>query len=146
MALKTYRSGVWHALASLKVFRSGSWRQLKTLKVWDGSAWRQIGRFIEPLTLSVSPNPVVETSGGSPTTQTVSGTATATPAGGLGPFTYAWAHVSGDTMTITNGATATATFSKTLAGGASASGVFAVTGTDAAGQTATVNVPVGLFN
>jgi hypothetical protein len=141
MALKTYRSGVWHALASLKVFRSGSWRQLKTLKVWDGSAWRLIGNFVQPL--AVSAPGAYGFSSSSPVT---SNATTATPAGGVAPYSYSWAHISGASMTANSPASATTTFTGVVGPGADLSAVFRVTVTDSLAQTATADVTVDLTN
>jgi len=40
---------------------------------------------------------------------------TATPANGVGPFTYSWVYVSGSTFTVNSSTSATTTFSKTAA-------------------------------
>lgn len=41
--------------------------------------------------------------------------ATVSTSGGVGPFTYSWAHVSGDTFTVNSASSASTTFSKTMA-------------------------------
>ncbi len=55
---------------------------------------------------------------------------TVTVAGGTGPFTYAWALVSGDTFTPNSPTSATTNFSTSLTAGQEKSGVYRCTVTD----------------
>jgi hypothetical protein len=65
-----------------------------------------------------------------------------TPTGGTGPYTYAWALVSGDAFTVNSPTAATTTFSTTLISGQEKSAVYRCTVTDslAAEATATVSI------
>lgn len=69
------------------------------------------------------------------------GPVTATPRGGSGSYTYAWAYTSGDTFGVSASTSATTTFSK---GGLTGtySGVYTCTVTDAAGATASAPVSI----
>jgi hypothetical protein len=145
-ALEVFRNGAWHELTSLKVYRSGAWRRLKTLKVYSGGAWRSIVNFIQPLTLSVSPSSVSGAGSGT-TAQTVySGSATVTPSGGVGPFTYSWARVSGAAITPLSPSSASSAFYKYLNKFELANATMRCTVTDSQGSTATADVDVTLDN
>ena len=135
--LQTFRNASWHPLQTLQVYRNGAWRRLKTLKVYSGGAWRLIGNFVQPLTLN-APDAVA---GGYDSVQTAS--STATPAGGLAPYSYSWSKVSGTTMTVSGATTATAGFlSPTLSVGETVTAVYRCTCTDSAAQTATKDINV----
>lgn len=69
-----------------------------------------------------------------------------TPSGGVAPYTYSWALLSGFAMTISNPTNAASYFSATVPGGVTRSAVYRCTVTDAASATATVDVPIDLTN
>lgn len=147
MALQTYRDGVWHDLSSLKVFRNGAWRKLRTLKVYRSGTWQIIGNFIQPLSLAISPSEV--DGGGSDGFHSVlitSAAATATPAGGIAPYSYAWAQLSGDAMTILAPTSAMTQFRASAPPGRTLSATFQCTCADNAGSAATASVFVQLTN
>lgn len=143
--LQIFRNASWHPLQTLQVYRNGAWRRLKTLKVYSGGAWRLIGNFMPPLSVSAYPTGV----GGVGYTNTSvivgSNPTTATPAGGLAPYTYNWAKVSGDAITASQPNSATTDFGGTVAVNTTASAIFRVTCTDSSGRTATADVSVNLF-
>jgi hypothetical protein len=146
-AVRQYRNGAWRANTAIYARQAGAWRQLRSLKVFSGGAWRQVANFVDPLTLSVSPANVFGAGNGAYTQSVSSGFATATPAGGKAPYSYAWAMTDGDTSITVNSATnATVTFSKTLAKFDVAYGTARCTVTDANGSTASANVTVTLTN
>lgn len=99
------------------------------------------------LTVSASPaNPSATRATNTTGSVSVNSTATATGGSGTG-FTYSWAYVSGTSFTITNGGTATATFSTTVAPNDNFVGVYRCTATDSiggAGHTNTVDSNVQL--
>lgn len=69
---------------------------------------------------------------------------TVTAAGGTSPYTYAWAKVSGDTLTVTSPTSAATTFSGTPGVGNTLHAVYRCTVTDNVAATATVDVSVSL--
>ena len=83
------------------------------------------------------------TSGGGPVTLTTP-TVTAEAAGGVGPYTYAWTRISGDSaITATAPSAATTAFTASLAVDETKIAMFRVTATDTAtGATATADVSV----
>lgn len=145
MALQQFRNSAWHSLSTLYAYRSGAWQRLKTLKVYSGGAWRLIGKFVPPVTVSAYPAGV----GGMSYTNTSvivgSNPTTATPSGGLAPYTYSWAKVSGDAITASQPSNATTDFGGTVAVNMTATAIFRVTCTDSIGQTATADVSVSLY-
>jgi len=67
---------------------------------------------------------------------------TVTPTGGTGPYTYAWALVSGDMFTVNNPTAATTSFTTTLTTGQDKGAVYRCTVTDSLLATATCTVSV----
>jgi hypothetical protein len=68
-------------------------------------------------------------------------TTTATPTGGVGPYTYAWTKVSGATLTVTASTSATTAFQATgLAVGEARDATYRCTVTDSTAATATADV------
>ena len=95
----------------------------------------------ETLTFSASASPI--SAGGfrhSGVVQT--NTVTVTPAGGTGPYTYAWTYVSGDAVTVLSPSSAATKFSS--ATGAEA--VYKCTVTGSLAATAVVNVGISISN
>lgn len=79
---------------------------------------------------------------GSITTNTI----TVTPAGGTGPYTYAWAFITDDAFTINSPTAATTSFTRLLTNGTSVSADCKCTVTDAALDTFEVAVVVSGFS
>jgi hypothetical protein len=72
---------------------------------------------------------------------------TATASFGTGPWTYAWAYFSGDTLdTIGSPAAATTTFTTALGDGNRADAIYRVTATDSLLATATADVAITLIS
>ena len=84
--MKAFVGAAWREITSAKAFIGGAWRTLTVGKAYNGSAWQSAASFVLPMSLTITPNPC--NTGGS--YYVVSRTMTATPTGGLGPFTYAW--------------------------------------------------------
>lgn len=117
--------------------RSGSsWVNVQTVKRRSGSSWVTVWTAYTAPTASV-PSSVSGASSGTSSSGSVSASATCSVSNGQAPYTYAWQHVSGTTFTVSNGSSATATFSSTI--GASPgvtttqSGVYRCKVTDAKG-------------
>jgi hypothetical protein len=95
--------------------------------------------------MSVSLSPTAVSTGGTTSSLTTAGV-TATPAGGTAPYTYSWAKVSGDAITVNSPTSATTTFSATgLALDEERSAVFRVTCTDAGALSATRDITVTII-
>lgn len=93
--------------------------------------------FLRAAALSVSTNNRTA-SGTSSTINTNYPSSGVSVSGGVTPYTYSWAKVSGDAITVTNETTATPTFSATgLAYGESRSAVYELTVTDSIGTVGT---------
>lgn len=142
MALKFKdAAGVLRTITKLSVRDAGSvTRSIRSLKVKDGATLRTVATFILPLTVSISPSGGVFGAVSSSVGATVTtNAATATPAGGTAPYTYSWVRLSG--FGAANTATsAVTTFSEFVQPSIVKTGVFRVTVTDAASQTATATV------
>lgn len=134
--------GAWVSPTTAEAFAGGTWRTLKYAEAYYSGAWRKIVSFVLPLTLSATGG------SGSAASSTVTGnTATATPSGGLAPFTYSWVHLSGATMTINTPSSASTTFTASgVADGATVTATFRCTATDSLGSTATADLTVNLTN
>src|SRR5690606_23481898 len=102
---------------------------------------RLVGIFAQPLALTLTPSPLYDEGFDANVRQ---GVCTASPTGGVGPFTYKWAKVSGDPIVIVGSDTSAAVTlqSPVLAAGQSVSAVFECTCTDSVGQTAVASVTV----
>ena len=114
---------------------------------WDTAYLRRnqlILSFTPVMSASIVPASLSTTRTGSGTATVTSGNTLVVPSNGQGPFSYAWAKVSGTTLTVTG--QNSATFSASLAANTSASAVYRCTVTDANGATCTVDVSVSLTN
>jgi hypothetical protein len=130
-------NGAWRTIDSGKVYLNGAWRTLNYANAYISGSWRKVATFIAQLTLAISPTSVHATN------SSTTGTATATPSGGLGPFTYAWTLVSNSGVTgpqIASPTTASTQFYGTPTDGSSGSCVFRCTVTDSLGSTATADI------
>ena len=78
--------GVWVTPTTATAYINGAWRTLPRAKAYIAAAWRDVASFVQPMTLALT--------GNYKSTSSTSGTETATPTGGLAPFTYSWAAVS----------------------------------------------------
>jgi hypothetical protein len=99
--MKLRLGGAWQDITGAKVFSGGAWRTVTAIKVYEDAAWRDVANFTGgggTITLAISPSPVTKT--GRTATITTSNV-TATPAGGLAPYAYAWVKQSGDDIGIT---------------------------------------------
>jgi hypothetical protein len=137
------KGSAWKTIEYGEIFIGGAWRRLKYGEAYLSGAWKQIVSFIPALTLAISPSSV-GASGGA----TMTDAATATPTGGLGPFTYAWTLVSNDGVTspaATSPTTATTRFTGSATDGHSGTATFRCTCTDSLGTTATADVAASWF-
>lgn len=141
--------GSWTTIAGGQIFLGGSWRTIIRGEAYKGGAWVTLASFSSTLSLSVSPSPAVF--GVHPlalTTRTVTGTVTATPSGGLGPYTYLYETLTytGSAPSIASPTSATTSVSKSVPANVTYSDSFRVTATDVLGATAHVDFPITFFN
>lgn len=148
--------GAWQAIAGAKVFASKSWRTVVAVRIYSGGAWRLVANWTPPSppppgggggtggtggggTISVSISPSPFTGQNTRTGTTPRATLTATPHGGLSPYTYSWTTVtSSDPMTIVS-----PTLASTVVKGpdsTSSTATFRCTVTDSLGVTAHADV------
>lgn len=150
MAMKVMDAGsVLRTITKYRVLEGASLRNILRMKVMDadGVTLRTVATFAQPLSLSISPSPVDGTGPGTEPATITSDLATASPSGGLGPYSYSWAYVSGDTVTITSPSSAATTFSREMVWPKQiATATVRCTCTDSSGQSATADLTVFLSN
>lgn len=139
-------NGAWRTISSGKVYLNGAWRTLSYGNAYVSGAWRKIATFVQTLTLSISPPPDATEAAFTMT----SNATTATPSGGLGPFTYAWSVVSSSGLSgisINSPTTASTTVTASVNGPAGSFGTVTLQciATDSLGSTASATV-VGSFD
>lgn len=144
-------TGAYRTITRLRVRDGSITRLIRTVKVMDanGVTLRTVASLAPPLSLSINPSTVsgsVNTA--LPTPVTTSAT-TATPSGGIGPYSYAWAVEQPDYGVVTIGAptNATTTFTHTRTNlGDLVFALATCTVTDGLGQTASANVTARFTN
>lgn len=145
MPMKLRLGGEWRDISAAKVYLNGAWRPLVAIKIYYDSAWRDVANFTGgggSVTLSISPSPVTRT-GRNETINTAN--VTATPAGGLAPYTYAWTKQSGDSISAVSSSSAVTQFQATgMAVDETRQAVFRCTCTDSLGSSATADVSVSI--
>ena len=94
--------GTWRQLTEVHVNDAGTWRTIQEVYVNDAGTWRSVFVFFSAdagADINTTSNPVGRT---------------CSVVGGTGPFTYAWARISGDTrITASPTNTASTQFSRT---------------------------------
>jgi hypothetical protein len=138
--MKIRVGGAFEDVTSGQVRIAGAWRRLTGAKAYISGAWKDVASFLQPLTLDVSPSSdraIVVPSAFADTIPI-----TATPTGGLGPYTYAWTRVSGSTGAALSPTSATSQFRAFITSVGEFTSTFLCTVTDANGNTATDNVEV----
>ena len=136
--------GAWREVTTGRVRVGGAWKTLVRARAYIGGAWKDIATFTLPLTVTPSPSSAVANRIGAGTATTSA--VTATPSGGLSPFTYAWARISGTGGTINSATSATTTFSRVMGEDEVATNVFRCTVSDSLGGTATADVTVDFIS
>ena len=141
--------GDWKPMTGAKGVAGAGWRTVVAVRVYASGDWREVANFTAPpddpgpppdgMTLSISPSPVL-TSGSS--ALIVSGTVTATPSGGLAPYTYAWTASGDHTISVSSRTSASTKFtaSGVLAAEPSAQGTATCTVTDRLGNSTSAQV------
>lgn len=135
-------SGTWQTLKTVAVNVGGTWQTVKSVWMNVGGTWQRV--FNSILTAIASPTSVSGTASGTVVVTVVSSATTVTVTGGTPGYTYSWALVSGNALTITSPSSATTTFSRSMSGNTSVTAVYRCTVHDAVGSTATADVSVEL--
>jgi hypothetical protein len=122
----------------------GQWRPMTRAVTYVSGQWKQVAVFTQPVTLSITPESVSGfiVGGGTATTNA----ATATPSGGLAPFTYSWTQTFGSGAGISSPSAATTTFSLAISPNDFQTATFQCVVTDSLGSAATANVNATFFS
>lgn len=140
--LSVRQGGALREIKRLRLLQLGSLRDIRVLKQLNGGTLRIVGQFAPALSVSASPSSVsgATSSFSGPPQGVVTNSTTATPAGGVAPYTYAWTITGqGSPGALSPNAAKTA-FVATVPCGETYSNTATVTVTDAIGQTATDTV------
>lgn len=151
MTMKRWDGASFIDLTVAKRWDGASWVNLTIAKRWDGASWIDI-----PLpggggglSLTVSPGTASgfeSRVGFAPAVLTVtSNSVTATPTGGVGPYTFSWARITGSSAPQANSPTsATTSWSANLGKNQVGDATWRCTVTDSLFATAFADVPVYL--
>lgn len=136
---------VERTIIKCRVLDGGTLRNILRMKVLDAdnTTLRTVATFSPPMSLSVSPPSLYAESIFDTVLTTAA--ATATPTGGLGPYTYAWTILSGDATVNFPTSAVTQFTSGELTPNVPSSATARCTCTDAGGQTATADVELGFL-
>lgn len=138
MAIGAKSGSSWGTKTNVAVKISGVW-VARNLAVKVGGTWQTKHSTTSPLAASVDDS--TPYGDGEQGTGTIwSNAATVTASGGTAPYTYAWSKVSGDTLTVESSTAASTRFGHSSATVGTWTGVYRCTVTDAASNTATVDV------
>lgn len=144
MGISVRHLSAWHPIQNLWARHMSEWRRIRRLRVRVGGAWREVGNFILPLTASASgTNGIVYANGAA----TVTGSVSATPGGGLGPYSYAWTLLSwtgGGTLNFSSSRATTSVWVNYPAGIHNGDATLRCVITDARGGTASATAIVNL--
>lgn len=136
--MKVSVGGVFKDVASIKVSPINAWKAVANTKAAVGGVWKVGETFTVPLSVSlsdISPQGRDRTNVGFAVTNSV----TATPSGGVLPYAYSWALLSGVGVADSPNSAST-TFTGSVSEGESLTGTFRVTVTDAFAQTVTADL------
>ncbi len=145
MTIRVRVDGAIRAVTGMRIMVAGVERRVLTIRTMQGGTVRKIARFADPLSVNVSPASVSGAVSFPDVAPCNTGPVTAQPMGGLAPYAYAWAYLSGYPAEARNPTMASTGFTAELGPGDAAS-VMRVTVTDAAGQTAQADVQVYFSN
>ena len=142
--MDAFISGNWRLVRRGEV-TVGAVRNLTRGEIYRSGVWRSIARFTSTLTVSASGVSGYNLNTNNRPARVTSDTAQATPSGGLGPYSYAWAIISGSAAANSPNMAATS-FSQTVTSGVTEDSIARVTCTDSLGSVATADITVSLTN
>lgn len=143
--MRLFVGGSWRNVRGARAYVGGQWRRVTRKMVYINGAWRTAALFAPPLTVSVSPTTVsgfYSPAWPTPSYVTTSMAATATPSGGLPPYSYLWTGGGDGAFAPTKASTV---FTEYVDAQTFRQETYTVTVTDSVGQTATANV-LGTFD
>lgn len=138
MAWEIRDAGTLRTITGLQIKQSGILRTIRELKVQDGGTLRTVATFATELDPSISATRTVQSVGSGGALTIIQYETLASPGGGLGPYTYSWAILSGDDWSISTATSASPRI--TGSSNTSTEGVARVTITDSLGQTGTADL------
>ena len=142
--MKVNVGGSLKTVTAIKFNPGTGLKNVSRIKANIAGSLKAAGSFILPLSLSVNSDaPFGRTFGSNPVTTFIA--TTVTPTGGLAPFTYSWARLSG-TGTPTSPVSANTYFVETVADYDTETGVFRCTVTDVLGSTAFTDITATFNN
>lgn len=145
MPLRIQDAGTLREIKRLTIREGGLNRRIRTLKVMHGGTLRTVAVFADPLTVTVSPTEVYGVQGSNSPVSVTTNQTTASPVGGLAPYTYAWSRTGGSEGTVNSPTMATTSFTNVMGFG-TVNADFTVTVTDAGGATASATVAATFEN
>ncbi len=143
--MRAFVNGAFEDIESGRVRVGNAWKNLASVRVYAGGAWREGKTFVPPMSLAIAPDDAFGSVSTPVSTTATTNSVTATPTGGLAPYTYAWVRLTG-TGSANSATSAATTFSASVGPGDSLSGDFQCTVTDSAGGTATAAVTAIFVN
>ena len=149
MSGEGFLGSAWRTVSYGELLIGAAWKRLTRGEMYKDGAWRSLASFTPTLTVSVTPAPAIAyTSPLHPTSSTAFTVMTATPAGGLGPYTYLYSIVSstGSTPVIATPTLASTRISKTVPAFADITDDFNVVVTDSLGATASQSFSIEFIN
>jgi hypothetical protein len=139
--MRAYISGAWREIESGRVRVGGAWKNLTRIRAYVSGAWEDVATFTPPISLGLTPD-IIGDIFISPGTYT-SPLVTATPVGGVAPYTYSWAYTSGTTgYTIANPTSASTRFTRSFVVDGEYITNFTCTVTDAESEVASAVIQV----
>ncbi|MGV0964190.1 MAG: hypothetical protein ACOYBT_09900 [Polynucleobacter sp.] len=142
--MDAFVAGAWRSPDRGEVLISGTWRRLTRAELYQGGQWRSAVRFVPALTVSANDVFGVGYSRYGRPVVVQSDFSTATPEGGLAPYSYAWTILSGSAV-ANNTTSASTNFEKALPPGTESQSTARVSCTDALGSTAIADISVTLI-
>lgn len=134
-------SGAWRDISAGKIKVDGVWRTVTRIVGKVSGAWEDYAIFAPAVTVTISPLTAIAYDYDVGPSTITTNAVTATPTGGVAPFSYAWA---GGT-TATAPTSATTAFSRFTNAGETVPETWTVTVTDSLGQSGTASITAEFY-